>query len=380
MIDPARLRPTNRMHDADPMPTAPTLDHRRFALANAGVWVAYGVLNGLLFMVFAGPTTGMAAIAVLLAIGGYLVTTALRRIAQAGGWLDAGTWALAWRLALAVLVGAAIVQVIVAGGLLLMRDSGLVRFPGDGRGDFRPVAMLGYWLNTVFLLGVWCVLWLGARATRRGRRAELARLHLLAERHALELDALRARLNPHFVFNALNNLRALINEDTERARELVTRLSNTLRHALEHHASDVVTLGEELAVVEDYLAVEAVHYEDRLQVRWDIAPAARSLRLPPMLVQLLVENAIKHGIGRTPGGGVLQIGARVGAGALVVEVDNPGTLDATLQPRDAGGAPGGVGLAYLRARLASDPRHAFALVADCGRVRATMTIAQEPGA
>lgn len=362
------------------MPTAPTLDPRRFALANAGVWLIYGLLNGLLFVVFAGPSTGMAGIAVLLAIGAFATTTALRGIAHTRGWLAMGAWPLAWRLALAALVGAALVQVFVAGGLALLRDAGVVRFPGDGGGDFRPIALLGYWLNTVVLLGVWCVLWLGARAVRRGRQTEMARLRLAAERHALELDALRARLNPHFVFNALNNLRALINEDTERARELVTRLSNTLRHALEHHASDEVTLAEELAVVEDYLAVEAVHYEDRLRVQWEVDPPARALRLPPMLLQLLVENAIKHGISRTPGGGTLRIAARVQDDALVVDVDNPGSLAAADPHPDRDARVGGVGLAYLRARIATDPRHAFALDDDGGRVRARMTIAQERGA
>jgi hypothetical protein len=117
---------------------------------------------------------------------------------------------------------------------------------------------------------------------------------------ALERDALRARLNPHFMFNALNNLRALILEDPERARDMVTRLSRTLRQALAHNRSEQVTLAEELAVVDDYLAIEAVHFEQRLQVRQQIDADATQAQLPAMALQLLVENAIKHGIASRP--------------------------------------------------------------------------------
>jgi hypothetical protein len=113
-------------------------------------------------------------------------------------------------------------------------------------------------------------LWAGLHSLRRARHSELARLRAEAERSALERDALRARLNPHFMFNALNNLRALILEDPERARDMVTRLSRTLRQALAHNRSEQVTLAEELAVVDDYLAIEAVHFEQRLQVRQQI--------------------------------------------------------------------------------------------------------------
>lgn len=354
-----------------------TLSLRTFVLLNAAVWFGYGVVNALLFFVFAGVSSGMVAIALLLSVSGWLATIAMRQIAHARGWLARAPLGMGLRLVIAVLLAAAVIQVCVAGGVALLERASLVRFPGNTPGDFRIEALLGYWLNTVLLLSVWTVAWLGARAVKRARHDELARLRMQAEHRALELDALRARLNPHFVFNALNNLRALINEDTERARELVTRLSNTLRHALEHHAQGEVTLAEEIAVVDDYLAVESVHYEDRLRVVRDIDPAALSMRLPPMLLQLLVENAIKHGISRVPGGGELRIAARVRDAALHIEVDNPGVL-APIGPVnvEVHGRRGGVGLAYLRAQLATDARNAFSLEQSSDHVRATMDIAQ----
>jgi LytS/YehU family sensor histidine kinase len=196
----------------------------------------------------------------------------------------------------------------------------------------------------------------------------MARLRAEAARSAMEFDALRARLNPHFIFNALNNLRALINEDTERARDLVTRLSNTLRHALDHGSAGSVPLRRELEVVDDYLEIEKVHYEDRLQVQRDIAPEAAGAELPPMLLQLLVENAIKHGIARTPGGGSLSVQARMEGKLLRLAVENPGRLE--------GGTRGhGVGLSYLRSRLAQGAGE-FTLTQQGDRVRATLDIPQ----
>ncbi|MGN6281258.1 histidine kinase, partial [Frateuria sp.] len=163
------------------------------------------------------------------------------------------------------------------------------------------------------------------------------------------------------------DLRALINEDTERAREMVTRLSNTLRHALEQNDREHVRLAEELAVVDDYLAIEAVHYEQRLRVNRQIAPAALDARLPPMALQLLVENAIRHGIAVTPGGGELDLRADCMDGVLRLEVANPGRLG-------TGNGGHGVGLAYLRTHLGRDGL--FELTEHEGCVLARLEIAQ----
>jgi LytS/YehU family sensor histidine kinase len=219
---------------------------------------------------------------------------------------------------------------------------------------------------------MWTAVRTGWQALRRFRAGELARQQAQRVQRALELDVLRGRLNPHFVFNALNNLRALILEDPTRARELVTRLSSTLRHALEHSPRQRVTLASELEVVADYLAVEAVHFEERLQVIQDIEPAATDALLPAMLLQLLVENAIKHGIAVTPGGGQLRINARIVGDELQLQVSNPGQLATT---RSSAGT--GIGLEYLRAQLAQhSPRARFELTAESGRVNAVLMIPQ----
>ncbi|WP_411832880.1 sensor histidine kinase [Pseudoxanthomonas mexicana] len=322
---------------------------RRFWAINTAVWAVYVAFNLFLGATFFGWYSGMVAISVMLGALLCLSSGLLRWRALRHGWLQRDGLALALRLCGGVLAGATATQLLLALLLVPMIGLGWVELPG-GRADYRPSAAFGYWVNTAIVLGLWAAGWAGWRSLRRARQSELARLKAESERHALERDALRARLNPHFVFNALNNLRALINEDPARAREMVTRLSSTLRHALEHNAQEWVPLADELQVVEDYLAIEQIHYEQRLRVRREWDDAVRTALIPPMALQLLVENAIKHGIAVTPGGGELTLRIALEARTLRVEVGNPGRIG---RGESAGH---GVGLAYLRERLARSER------------------------
>lgn len=339
----------------------------RFALLNlipAALYVAFIVATS------AGTGSPVAVawwLGLSLGVGLWLVTGVLRTWVLRRDWFALAPAALLLRLAAVVLPGAVLVQfgarlALRAGGAL-----GQLQLPASDAYGVREVLL--YSASVAMILWLWVAGWAGWHLLRHRRQSEMARLRAESQRSALELDALRARLNPHFVFNALNNVRALINEEPSRAREVVTRLSNILRHSLEHSQRDAASLGEELTVVEDYLAVEGVHYEERLRVHRDIATEARDARLPPMLLQLLVENAVKHGIACTPGGGELGVSAWCNDGRLMIEVSNPGRVD-----RSAGGH--GVGLAYLRARLARSPGDRFELVQNGARVLARLEIAQ----
>ena len=339
---------------------------KRFWWANLVPWLVYLLANLLLIGHYADLTSGTVLICVLLSAGLYPVSGAIRHLALRLNWFDKELGALSGRMLLCVLAGAALVQVFIA---LVLRPAlalGWATLPSAA--DFSVGATLGYWINTCIVLGLWLAGWTGWRALHHARESRIARTQAETARQQMEHDALRARLNPHFVFNALNNLRALILEDPHRARELVGQLSNTLRHALEHNRREAVPLAEELAVIEDYLAVEAVHFEDRLRVALDVDPSAKEALVPPMALQLLVENAIKHGIAVTPGGGELRIHAQSMPGALRLVVDNPGNIE-----RSSGGH--GVGLAYLRHVLVRvDGR--FALEQHGHIVRATLEIPQ----
>ncbi|MGE4070761.1 MAG: sensor histidine kinase [Lysobacterales bacterium] len=341
---------------------------RRHAV-QALIWCGFAALMVFLSRSVGQYSSAAAFIAVAVAAGLWACSEVLRALALRRGWLALTGVELAWRVILAVLALPVLLQALLFLALSAGQVSGLIELPGN-RTNYTPGLTFLYWLNSVMPLAIWAAAWVSIQALRRYRLGEIQRLRAEATHSALELDALRARLNPHFIFNALNNLRAMINEDTDRARAMVTQLSNTLRHALDHGQAPSVRLQRELEVVDDYLAIEQVHYEERLQVERDIDAATLGAKLPPMLLQLLVENAIKHGIARTPGGGRLRIRSQLDAGTLRLQVCNPGQIN----PASRGH---GVGLAYLRARLAQGlPGSRFTLEQDGDQVRALLEIRQ----
>ncbi|ASE55359.1 sensor histidine kinase [Stenotrophomonas maltophilia] len=340
----------------------------RFWLLNALVWALYGVAGiGLRQAYFSDAGSAGVLITLGLALALFGCSGAIRALALRADWWARGTAGLLLRLALSVALGAAVAQLLVNIALHSALAWNWVSL-GRQTADFSPKALLLYWYTTAVMLALWAALWAGLHSLRRIRSAELARLRAEAERSALERDALRARLNPHFMFNALNNLRALILEDPERARDMVTHLSRTLRQALAHNRSEQVTLAEELAVVDDYLAIEAVHFEQRLQVNRQIDADALQAQLPAMALQLLVENAIKHGIASRPGGGEVQIRATLDNDVLRLQVDNP--LGGASEPAHGHG----VGLAYLRAQLGTQGSFMLQPVGD--RMQALLEIPQ----
>ncbi|GAA5069814.1 sensor histidine kinase [Lysobacter panacisoli] len=343
-----------------------TRNELRFVCVNSLYGIAYAAMNVLFFSQFARLDASAWMVSIALGFGVWAVTSTLRIVAVRRQWLERGNGRFALILAASIVLGA--LATLLFTTLLLNAADALGWIVLPGRSSLAQ--MVGYWTNIAIIIGLWVAFWAGWQALGRYRHGEIARLRAESQRSALELDALRARLNPHFVFNALNNVRALINEDPARARETVTRLSNILRHALEHSQRDWATLGEEIAVVDDYLAVESVHYEERLRVRRDIDANALDAKLPPMALQLLVENAIKHGIANQPGGGDLTLSARREHGRLRLEVGSPGRI--TVDPSRRG-----VGLAYLRTRLQrADAPGTFELLQDDTRVLARLELPQ----
>lgn len=343
----------------------------RFCLLNALAWSAYALLSVFITHQFIGASSGAVLISLSLATALWLVSGLLRARALHQQWWEDRVPLLLAKLAAGVAIGASLAQLAVAATLLPALHFGWVTLPA-GNADYRPASVMVYWLNTAIALSLWTGVWASLHSLRQARHAELARLRAEAQRSTLERDALRARLNPHFVFNALNNLRALILEDPERAREMVTRLSRTLRHALDHGDAVRVRLDDELDVVRDYLAIESVHYEDRLRVVMDVAPDCAGAQLPAMALQLLVENAIKHGIAVIPGGGALYISARLHAGVLHLEVQNPLGIAAENAVETTGH---GIGLAYLRAQLEGSSGQ-FSLQRHGERMHAVLEVVQ----
>lgn len=167
--------------------------------------------------------------------------------------------------------------------------------------------------------------WRLAESLREVEEVRLVEAQLQEQAAKAELAALQARINPHFFFNTLNTISALLAEDPAKADEVVQRLADLFRYTFKAAHSAAVPLSEELEFVETYLAVEKARFGDRLRVVWSIDEAARRVRVPGLLLQPLVENAVGHGLAPVPGGGTVRIAARVEGGRLIVEVEDDGT-------------------------------------------------------
>ena len=159
------------------------------------------------------------------------------------------------------------------------------------------------------------------------------------------LKLLQAQIEPHFLFNTLANVSSLIDSEPALAKQLLERLNDWLRVALARARSSSATLGDELDMLENYLEIMVVRFGERLRWRIEVPEEARALAFPPMLLQPLLENALRHGIEPKLGGGEVVISARCDGGRLCIEVvdDGMGLADS--------GASGGTGLANIRARL-----------------------------
>ncbi|MFT3847103.1 MAG: histidine kinase [Propionivibrio sp.] len=162
------------------------------------------------------------------------------------------------------------------------------------------------------------------------------------------LKLLQAQIEPHFLFNTLANVSSLIDGNPALAKELLDRLNDWLRVALVRARSSEATLGDELVMLENYLAILKIRFGDRLRWRIEASDRVRQIAFPPMLLQPLVENAIRHGIEPKIGGGEIRIVADIEDGALRVEVSDDG-LGLAVESE----AGGGTGLANVRARLAA---------------------------
>jgi LytS/YehU family sensor histidine kinase len=208
----------------------------------------------------------------------------------------------------------------------------------------RPWVMFVAWTNHVLILMAWMVLYLAVNEFRRRQLADVNALRLELVAQEAQMRGLRAQLNPHFLFNCLNSLRELIVENPQSAQKMVTQLSELLRYSLQSNQTEVVAFADEVRAVKDYLDLEAIRFEDRLQVQWRIAPEVAAAHVPPMLLQTLVENALKHGIARRPEGGRITITARSQDSLLYLEVVNSGNL-----PESP--SPDGIGLKNARTRL-----------------------------
>ena len=190
--------------------------------------------------------------------------------------------------------------------------------------------------NAFVILFMWNSIYFMYHYIEKSRSQQLDTLKLQNLVKELELKTIKSHINPHFIFNALNSIRALVDENPCRARDAITELSNILRSSMHSQHQETVTLERELDIVRDYLALEHIRFEDRLQVEYDIDEDTLDMPVPPMMLQTLVENAIKHGISKNINGGVVRIESDLKGDNYELIVRNSGKLNGSMNSEGFG--------------------------------------------
>jgi LytS/YehU family sensor histidine kinase len=223
---------------------------------------------------------------------------------------------------------------------------------GEAADIYWKMSFVESYVGSIITMLTWSALYFAIKSYRVFQDVRESALKSAAMAHEAQLKMLRYQLNPHFLFNTLNAISTLVLEkNTELANRMVTKLSSFLRYSLDNDPMQKITLEQELQALQLYLDIEKVRFEERLSLEVDIEDAARDALIPSLLLQPLIENAIKYGIARAEGGGHLKISAKVFAGDLLMEVsdDGPGCELVNNAIPDAKG----VGLRNTRERLAT---------------------------
>ncbi len=224
-------------------------------------------------------------------------------------------------------------RVILGGLILAMLWASIVIpvnntfFPVESDQEFTFVIAVIVVFNLSIVLIGWSLMYFLFKFFINLKGSEVEKWKLEAAVKDAELIALKSQINPHFIFNSLNNIRSLVIENPEKSRDMITHLSDLLRYSIQFNNREKVSLEQELEVVQNYLNLESIQFEDRLKYTLEIKPETLDLKIPPMAVQLLVENAIKHGISNLPKGGEINIRSFLNENNLVVEVINSGQVN-----------------------------------------------------
>jgi two-component system LytT family sensor kinase len=182
------------------------------------------------------------------------------------------------------------------------------------------VNILGNTAANIFILSIWSAVYFVFHYFEKNTQA----LKYEVAMNEMKLNQLKSQINPHFIFNALNSIRALVDEEPKKSKRAINHLSNILRSSLVLDKKRLTSLKEELDTTKDYLALESIRFEERLLTEFNIEPETQNVPVPPMMLQTLVENGIKHGISKLKKGGKVTVNARMDLGNMILEIRNNG--------------------------------------------------------
>jgi sensor histidine kinase YesM len=260
------------------------------------------------------------ASAISICLVGFLISSLMRLFFVKLNWHRKPFKNLILRITLSSLAFAFLFHVIISTISFLVLDYSEIGFTANLEVQIQVI------LNWAMLLLFWSLLFFTSNYFLNYRTEQLRTAKLEAENKIFEVQQLKSQLNPHFLFNALNSIKALITEDPNQARNAINKLSNLLRRTLNTSGETLINIEEELDLVESYLALEKIRFEERLQYTISSETESKHKKIPPLMLQTLVENAVKHGIDKTLHGGEIKISIQEVDNQTVINIINPGTL------------------------------------------------------
>lgn len=257
---------------------------------------------------------------IFLGLLGIFFTHLLRRVIRKNNWLS-----LPLKNTIPRVLIASIITGIIIYSLVFTASYFVGTFKQDEYNVARAIAGI---TNTSILILLWSLIYFIVHYMENYKKKEIESLIWEAAVKDYELKTLKSQLNPHFMFNAMNSIRALIEEEPESAKVAITKLSNILRYSLQMERMEKVPLEDEIETVKNYLDLERIRFEDRLKYKLDIDRDTHKVEIPPMMVQTLIENGIKHGIAKRTEGGEVQLKTKMittsDGPKLKIEIRNSG--------------------------------------------------------
>lgn len=282
-------------------------------------WMLFVLANLLIISNYEKIPPERIFIWIMLGVIGIAITHILRSIIKKQGWLD---------LQLKKLIPRVLLSSIIAGTIIYSLTQTLSLVIGTFKyEEYKWIASLAGIINLSGISLVWTLIYFSLHYLENYRKAEIETLIWESAVKDFEIKTLKAQLNPHFMFNAMNSIRALIEEDPENAKIAVTKLSNILRYSLKIERTDTVTLEDEVKAIKDYLDLEKIRFEERLSYNLKISQDSAKVEIPPMMIQTLIENGIKHGISKRTDGGSVSLHTEIISGKLLIQIRNTGQLD-----------------------------------------------------
>ena len=292
---------------------------RNYWLCQIGGWGIYGLYETWVNFLSGRDVLSEAKFTIFFVLYAIIITHLYRIfIIQKYKWIDLPLIELVKRVAISSLIIGSLLSIYMCVSAMVLGE----------RAEFHFYFFLVFLTATMSWSLSWNLIYFLWKYINSNEELEIEKIKMQMSLKDLELKNIKLNLQPHFIFNALNSIRSLIFENQDKARQAVMQLSNILRNSLITEKEELVLLEKEMKIIEDYLALESIRYEERLKVIYNIDQKCLTTLVPPMMLQTLVENAIKHGISQSSNGGFINIDVFENINSkTIIKIENTGKFN-----------------------------------------------------